>query len=86
VKRISFSSCWSGQPKKRGYWGPIYSPRAFITVGGVKTSDISDLDRICPMKNSNWLRFGWVGYIQCDQRSVTCYWNPYDQIVTQVRW
>jgi hypothetical protein len=64
VKGISFFSCWSGQPKQRGSGGPIYSPHAFITVGGVRTLNISDLDRICPMKNSNWLRFGWVEYIQ----------------------
>jgi hypothetical protein len=28
-----------------------------MTVGCVKTSDISDLDRICPMGDSNWFRF-----------------------------
>jgi hypothetical protein len=35
-----------------------------MIVGGVRTSDISDLDRICPIENSNWLRFSWVGYIR----------------------
>jgi hypothetical protein len=51
-------SSWSGQPKQGGEWGHIYSPHTFITVGGVRTSDISDLDQICPMGNSNWLNFG----------------------------
>jgi hypothetical protein len=49
---------------RRG-WGPIYSPHIFITVGGVRTSDISDLDQICPMGDSIWLEFSWVGYTQC---------------------
>jgi hypothetical protein len=35
-----------------------------MTVGGVRTSDISDLDRICPMGISNQLNFGWVRYIR----------------------
>jgi hypothetical protein len=29
----------------------------FMTVGGVRTSDISDLDRICPIGISNQLNF-----------------------------
>jgi hypothetical protein len=47
---------------RRG-WGPIYSPHEFMTIGGVKTSDISNLDRISLMGDSNWLEFGYVGYI-----------------------
>jgi hypothetical protein len=54
---------------RRG-WGPIYSPHIFITVGGVRTSDISDLNRICPMGDSNWFRIRlgriypmWLRYI-----------------------
>jgi hypothetical protein len=35
-----------------------------MTGGGVRTSDISDLYQICPMENSNWLKFSWVGYIR----------------------
>jgi hypothetical protein len=52
---------WPAEP--RGEWGPIYSPHTFITFGGVRPSDISELDRICPMGNSKWINFGWVGYI-----------------------
>jgi hypothetical protein len=63
---------WPAEP--RGEWGPIYSPHTFITVGGVRTSDISDLDQICPIGNSKWLNFGWVRYIW--SRRVTRYWNP----------
>jgi hypothetical protein len=44
--------------------GPIYSPCRFMTVGCVRTSDISDLDQICPMGDSNWPKFDWVGYIR----------------------
>jgi hypothetical protein len=47
----------------RREWGPIYSPYRFMTVGGVRISDISDLDQICLMGDSNWLKFDWVGYI-----------------------
>jgi hypothetical protein len=49
--------------RTKGEWGPIYSPHTFITVGGVRTSDIFDLDQICPMENLKLLNFGWVGYI-----------------------
>jgi hypothetical protein len=42
---------WPTEPMRE--WGPIYSPHTFITVGGVRTSDISDLDQICLMGNSN---------------------------------
>jgi hypothetical protein len=35
-----------------------------MIVGGVRTSDISDLDRICLMGILNQLNFGWVGYIR----------------------
>jgi hypothetical protein len=64
---------------RRG-WGSFYRPHTFITIGGVRTSEISDLDQICPMGDSNWLKFGWVGYIRCfsnisDQGGVTWYWN-----------
>jgi hypothetical protein len=62
---------WPAKPRRE--WGPIYSPHTFITVGGVRTSDISNLDRICPMENSNWLNFGWVGYIR--SKVVTWYYN-----------
>jgi hypothetical protein len=63
---------WSAEP--RGWWELIYSLYTFINVGGVRTSDISDLDWICPMGNSKRLNFGWVGYIR--SRRVTQYWNP----------
>jgi hypothetical protein len=49
--------------RTKGEWGLIYSPDTFITVGGVRTSDISDLDGKCPIENSKWLNFDWVGYI-----------------------
>jgi hypothetical protein len=42
---------WPTEPREE--WGPIYSPHTFITVGGVRTSDIFDIDRICPMGISN---------------------------------
>jgi hypothetical protein len=45
-------------------WGPIYSPHRFMIVGGVRILDISNLDRVCPMGDSNSLKFGWVGYIR----------------------
>jgi hypothetical protein len=35
-----------------------------LPVGAVRTSDISDLDQICPMGDSSWLEIGWVRYIQ----------------------
>jgi hypothetical protein len=54
---VSFE-CLEWPAKPRGEWGRIYSPHTFITVGGVRTSDISDLDRIRPMGNSKWLNFG----------------------------
>jgi hypothetical protein len=52
-----------------------------MTVGGVRRSDLSNLDQICPMGDSNWLEFGWVGYIRwgsdmSDQGEVTWFWNP----------
>jgi hypothetical protein len=49
--------------KVRRGWGPIYSPHRFMTIVGVRTSEISNLDQICPMGDSNWFEFGWVGYI-----------------------
>jgi hypothetical protein len=52
-----------------------------MTVGGVRTSDISDLDRIYPMGHSNLLKFCWVRYIQrgsniSAQGGVQRFWNP----------
>jgi hypothetical protein len=46
-----------------GSGGLFIAPHTFMIVGGVKTLDIFDLDWICPMVDSNWLNFGWVGYI-----------------------
>jgi hypothetical protein len=37
-----------------------------MIVVGVRTSDISNLDQICPMGDSNWLEFDWVRYIRWD--------------------
>jgi hypothetical protein len=48
----------------RGSGALFIAPHTFITVGGVRTSDISDLDKICLMENSNSLNFDWVGYIR----------------------
>jgi hypothetical protein len=59
---VSFE-CLEWPAEERRGWGLIYSPHTIMTVGGVRTSDISDLDWICPMGDSNWLEFGWVGYI-----------------------
>jgi hypothetical protein len=56
-----------------------------MTIGGVTTSDISDLDRICPMGDSNWVKFSWVAYIR-SRRGATalepdeCRINPVGQI------
>jgi hypothetical protein len=35
-----------------------------MIVGRVRTSGISVVDWICLMGDSNWLKFGWVGYIR----------------------
>jgi hypothetical protein len=69
--------------------GTIYSPHTFITVRGVRTLDISDLDRICSMGDSNWLEFDWVGSIQCGsdisiQGRMQRFWNPLK--AEQIRW
>jgi hypothetical protein len=74
---VSFE-CLEWPTEMRRGWGPIYSPCAFMTVGGVRRSDLSNLDQICPMGDSNWLEFGWVGYIRwgsniSDQGEVTWY-------------
>jgi hypothetical protein len=50
--RNSFSTVGVDNQSEEG-WGSFYSPDTFITVGGVRTSEISDLDRICPMGDSN---------------------------------
>jgi hypothetical protein len=42
---------WPVEPREE--WETIYIPHTFITVEGVRTSDISDLDQICPMEISN---------------------------------
>jgi hypothetical protein len=47
-----------------GSGGLFIAPHTFMIVGGVRTLDIFDLDWICPMVDSNWLNFGWVGYIR----------------------
>jgi hypothetical protein len=57
---------------RRG-WRPISSPHIFMTVESVRTSDISDLEMICAMRDSNWLTFGWVG---CISRGVQPFLNP----------
>jgi hypothetical protein len=62
-------------------WGPIYSTHRFMIIGGVRTSDISDVDRICPMGGSNWLEFSWVRYIRWSSDififgGVRALWNP----------
>jgi hypothetical protein len=33
---------WPAEVRRR--WGPIYNPHRFMTVGGVRTSNISDQD------------------------------------------
>jgi hypothetical protein len=52
----------SSHPRERR-WSAFYRNLEKLAVGAVRTSDIFDLDRICPMADSNWLEFGWVGYI-----------------------
>jgi hypothetical protein len=52
-----------------------------MIIGGVRTSDISDVDRICPMGGSNWLEFSWVRYIRWSSDififgGVRALWNP----------
>jgi hypothetical protein len=60
-----------------------------MTVGGVRTLDISELDQICPMGDSNLLEFGSVRYIHwisdiSDQGGVQRFWNPMK--ARQIRW
>jgi hypothetical protein len=79
---------------RRG-WRPISSPHIFMTVESVRTSDISDLEMICAMGDSNWLKFDWVGYIRwvsdiSISRGVQPFLNPMKieqiRLIRYIRW
>jgi hypothetical protein len=53
---------WAVEVRRR--WRLIYNPLIFMIVGGVRTSDIPDIYRICPLGYSNLSEFSWVGYIR----------------------
>jgi hypothetical protein len=42
---------WLAEVRRGGE--TIYNPHRLMTVGGVRTLNISDLDQICPMGDSN---------------------------------
>jgi hypothetical protein len=52
---------WSAEVR-RG-WGPIYSPHRFMTVGGVRTSDIFDGRFKLAQVQLSWIYLMGLGYI-----------------------